>query len=137
METGAVTNDDVKSQDDVPQRTDSEEVLGIRRNMRNLASTFVTEHNHLDTLLLENTSEPKTTSDAPDDRPEARGVPARQAVSRATKIYQSFTAGLTNADKSLFNSQGGGLGGELGTLRSRRRDEDNEKISEGEKQRIM
>ena len=65
---------------------------------------------------------------------EVRGAERGTAMSRATKIYQSFTAGLnsSNTDKSLFAA--GGFG-DMGR-RSRRRDDD-EKIDEDEKQRIM
>ena len=57
-----------------------------------------------------------------------------QMPSRATKIYQSFTAGLNRneSDKSLFTN---GLTG-LGTKKNKR-EADDEKISEDEKQRIM
>lgn len=68
------------------------------------------------------------------DRPPTENLRANTRA--ATKIYQSFTAGLnrSDADNSLFT--GGGLAG-TGTFKKNKKDKDDEKISEDEKQRIL
>lgn len=144
---------DVISEDDDHRRADErKEEMGIRRNLKNVAATFVADKGPKKGLLGSETTESsnKKSDSKNDDFPafkekdigtteitrQAIDVrPNRStAVSRATKIYQSFTAGLnrSSTDKTLFS---GTNFGDLG--RSSRRREDNERIDEDEKNKIL
>ena len=46
------SRDDIKSQDDAPARDDGDRLMGIRKNMRSIASTFLTSNKTSDLLLL-------------------------------------------------------------------------------------